>query len=110
MRIIEPIELKRRQAARLRHLHVRRGFIVLIILVFIAGYGCFAYQRPLPQGSAKASNNLAVTVASPSLAWPDGGQAAVGTLGQGVLAASSNQKPLPTASVAKVMTALAVLK
>lgn len=45
-----------------------------------------------------------------ALSWPSNAQAAIGIQGQGVLDETANQKPVPTASVAKVMLALAVLK
>jgi D-alanyl-D-alanine carboxypeptidase (penicillin-binding protein 5/6) len=45
-----------------------------------------------------------------SLPWPDSGQSAIGAPGYGLLASSGAQTPAPTASVAKVITALAVLK
>jgi D-alanyl-D-alanine carboxypeptidase (penicillin-binding protein 5/6) len=45
-----------------------------------------------------------------ALAWPAQGQGAVGAQDQGVLATTANQAPVPMASVAKVMLALAVLK
>lgn len=47
---------------------------------------------------------------APALPWPDGAQAAVGAAGLGVLAATPDARPLPTASVAKVMTALLTLE
>jgi len=43
------------------------------------------------------------------LPWPKYGQSAVGAKGYGVLDISSDKKPQPAASVAKVMTALAIL-
>lgn len=45
-----------------------------------------------------------------NIAWPKNDQAAVGAAGYGTLAESANQKPVPTASIAKVMLAIAVLK
>jgi D-alanyl-D-alanine carboxypeptidase (penicillin-binding protein 5/6) len=45
------------------------------------------------------------------LAWPATGQAAIGSLEDGLLAQSSNsEEPRPTASMAKVITALAIMK
>jgi len=45
------------------------------------------------------------------LAWPASGQAAIGSLEEGLLARSSaNEKLRPTASMAKVITALAIMK
>lgn len=55
------------------------------------------YQAPAPGTSI-------------SLQWPTSGQAAIGAKGYGVLANSGAQVPVPTASIAKLITALAVLK
>ncbi|MGZ6005111.1 MAG: D-alanyl-D-alanine carboxypeptidase family protein [Candidatus Saccharimonadales bacterium] len=45
-----------------------------------------------------------------ALPWPAYGQSAIGTTQNGLLATTDNQKPVPIASVAKVMMAYAVLK
>src|SRR5687767_11685962 len=46
-----------------------------------------------------------------NLPWPAYGQSAVGAQGYGVLASNSpNHQPVPSASVIKILTALAVLK
>lgn len=66
--------------------------------------------RPLPAAKATSDSIAASNVSPVAIAWPDYGQAAVGAVGFGVLETHGDQKPLPTASVAKVMTALAVLK
>mgnify|MGYP003521926873 CR=1 FL=1 len=50
---------------------------------------------------------LANTLAIP---WPAYGQSAVGVKGHGVVSASPNQSARPTASVAKLVTALAILE
>lgn len=42
--------------------------------------------------------------------WPGSGGAAIGAVGSGVLATHNADKPMPTASIAKVILALAVLK
>lgn len=80
--------------------------ISLFVLVLVA-YG--AYLRPLPQVEAKTVLP-AVTTEQVALSWPAQGQAAIGAQGQGVMAQTANQTVAPTASVAKVMLALAVLK
>ena len=54
-------------------------------------------------GSAGAGSSTA-------LPWPAQAQSAVGAEGAGVLASTPNAKPLPIASVAKVMTALVTLE
>jgi len=50
------------------------------------------------------------TAAGTDLDWPAHGEAAVGAVGYGVLATHGAQQALPTASVAKTMLALSVLK
>jgi serine-type D-Ala-D-Ala carboxypeptidase (penicillin-binding protein 5/6) len=70
-----------------------------------------AYNRPpspVPPEQVVASD---MTVGSPpSLAWPGQGEAAVGIEALNVLESSPAARPLPTASVAKVMTALITLE
>ncbi len=68
------------------------------------------YLRPLPQPVATLHVRLPETSQVSSLSWPDGLQAAVGADGYGVLASQGAQKPLATASIAKVITALCVLQ
>jgi len=46
----------------------------------------------------------------PTLAWPKSGEAAIGIVGSGVLATHGTQAARPTASTAKLITALTVLK
>jgi serine-type D-Ala-D-Ala carboxypeptidase (penicillin-binding protein 5/6) len=69
------------------------------------------YNRPLSPVTAEQVVASDVTFGSrPSLAWPGQGQAAIGLEGLDVLETSGAAKPLPTASVAKVMTALLTLE
>ena len=95
----------RHRRKKARHL-VRVAFIAAIAVCVVA-YG--AYLRPLPVLAAKTTIPT-VTPEQVALSWPTVGQAAIGVQDQGVMAATAVQKPVPTASVAKVMTALAVLK
>ncbi len=80
------------------------------VLVISSAYCYFAVRQPLPPITAnvtvvKAANNQTV-----ALPWPNKGQAAIGDLEQGVLAKSTdNEVASPTASLAKIITALAVL-
>jgi D-alanyl-D-alanine carboxypeptidase (penicillin-binding protein 5/6) len=73
----------------------------------------WAYQRfnrPLPAPTFVAGS-LGVASEEPKIAWPAYGQVAVGTVEDGLLAQSNvaSAAPLPTASLAKVVTALTVL-
>jgi D-alanyl-D-alanine carboxypeptidase (penicillin-binding protein 5/6) len=54
--------------------------------------------------------NLNQPVEPLQVTWPAYGQSAIGEKSAGLLSASTSQNPQPTASVAKVMTALAVLR
>jgi D-alanyl-D-alanine carboxypeptidase (penicillin-binding protein 5/6) len=84
-------------------------FIALVVLV--VALGVWNYFKPIPAVTAAASVPAQVTVTgtAPTIPWPRTGSAAVGVPGLGVIASSENAKPVPTASVAKVMTALVIL-
>lgn len=66
-------------------------------------------QRPWPAPYALA-HVAAVRQAPLPLAWPAVGSAAVGAVGYGVLAVTGTDTPRPTASTAKLITALTVLE
>lgn len=92
--------------------NMRRHFFAasaVIIVIVLGLYALLAYSKPTPVFAAKTTADQ-----SPSndinLTWPTHGEAAVGAVGYGVLATHGVQKAQPTASAAKVMTALAVLK
>lgn len=97
----------------------RRRLIKIIPLVLLALFLIFAvyfkvrHQKPsetLSQAVAAAAPNEQLKLNSP-IEWPKYGQAAYGVAGNGVLAVSSDDdKAVPVASLAKVITALAVLK
>ncbi|HET7320681.1 MAG TPA: hypothetical protein VFI84_03820, partial [Candidatus Saccharimonadales bacterium] len=84
--------------------------IVLILVLLGGGYSFWALNKPLPL--LQPVNILPTLPAQEPnpLTWPGSTQAAVGATGYGVLATNGEQKPLPTASVAKVMAALSVLQ
>lgn len=107
MRVVEPHEFKgvkhpkeKRNGSRLR----------LVLLFVVAAYLVSILAQPLPGVHATAITIAPLEARNVPIAWPAEGQAAVGAVGYGVLATRGDQKALPTASVAKVMTALAVLK
>lgn len=113
MNIREPHQYAKIRAERQthhRHQKLRRyslwALIGLLILSVIT-YG--AYLRPLPKLKAKTVMPIVATE-QVALSWPAKGQSAIGVQGQGVMAETDTQKAVPTASVAKVMLALAVLK
>lgn len=83
------------------------GLLVIVLIVVLIGFG--SYIRPVPAVMAQNLPPAPVSTTIP-LNWPTEGQGAVGILGQGVLATSGTMAPHPIASVAKVMTAYAVLQ
>lgn len=87
-----------------------RLFWKLLVGLVIIAYVAAAFIKPLP-AITFSTTPLATTAAhNVSLPWPAYGEAAFGAVGYGVLATHGTQTPLPTASIAKIMTALCVLK
>ncbi|HYG83924.1 MAG TPA: D-alanyl-D-alanine carboxypeptidase [Verrucomicrobiae bacterium] len=89
------------------------GSLVSIIPVVFLGYGMMTLGKDVAQPPP------AVTVPSPEVSkpkkiqplWPATGQAAIGSLEDGLLARSSpNEIARPIASMAKVITALAIME
>ena len=91
-----------------RRLRVAGGAAAVLLMVV----GAFDYAQPVPAASAAVAGpgEYRVPGTSPSLPWPDSGSAAVGASGLGVIATSGNVSPTPAASLAKVMTAMVVLR
>lgn len=111
MRIIDYQGIKlrqRRRAARKRM--VRRGFIALVATVFTITYIYIALQIPLPEARAVSRPVSSNTATQTNIAWPGYGQSALGNPEYGLLESNGSQEAAPTASVAKIMTALAVLR
>jgi len=84
--------------------------LVCILLAGVVALGVFGLVRPLPTTAPTLVALAAPVPVAVSLPWPAAGQAAIGTLDSGLLASHGDQTPAPIASVAKVITALAVLK
>jgi len=82
------------------------GLLALVVLL--------AINELRPVGAVAATPATASVVAGGEAAvpvpWPADAQAALGVEDEGVVAATSGARPQPIASVAKVMTALLVLK
>lgn len=94
---------------RKRHAHTGLWFLLLLFICVAVAGGLFNYIRPLPAAAAKPTA-LTTQLGTVSLAWPDdGATAAIGAVGYGTLAVRGSSK-LPTASTAKLVTALTILK
>ena len=91
------------------------GRIAAVLLLVVAAIAYVAVQlvRPVPAISASAAGATTAAATMPGargpLAWPSGGEAAIGVEGVGLLDTHGSQAPTPLGSVAKVMTAYVVL-
>lgn len=85
--------------------------VVAVLVVPAIALSVANYLRPIPpvpvQGSLHAAQQVPLTV---PIHWPAQGEGALGVAGHGVLVATPAARPLPIASVAKVMTALVALE
>ena len=99
-----------RQARKPRHRLLFAGLFSVILLLF-CGYGVASLVKDTSMPSAETVPSPAVLAEDVQLAWPAVGQAAVGSVEDGLLASSSDNEALrPTASMAKVITALAIME
>ncbi|WP_408645938.1 D-alanyl-D-alanine carboxypeptidase family protein, partial [Streptomyces odonnellii] len=92
-----------------RRLKIWTPLVVLLGLVFIA----VQTFRPLPDPVLDLGETPpAFTVGGDSLTipWPEQGQAAVTVVGSGSVGTFGEQRPVPTASIAKIMTAYVILR
>ncbi|MFE2878235.1 serine hydrolase [Streptomyces roseus] len=94
-----------------RRTAVRRVKIWTPILLLLAGAAIGGQLlRPLPAPRLVAAEQTHSLDGQFSVPWPAKGQGAVRVPGSGDIGAFGEQKPVPTASVAKVMTAYVILK
>ncbi len=83
----------------------------LLVVLLGAAIVVFQLNRPLPAVPARqvVAANQQVAGERPKVPWPTGGIAAIGATELGLIDVSPGERPLPIASVAKVMTADVVL-
>src|SRR4051812_37569924 len=72
---------------------------VAVVMMVVIGVGWFVSSRGTTAAATEGS-----------LPWPADGQSTVEVEGMGSLGTKGTQKPVPIASVAKVMTAYVILK
>ncbi|WP_240110600.1 D-alanyl-D-alanine carboxypeptidase family protein [Streptomyces sp. MUM 203J] len=91
-----------------RRLKIWTPLVVLLLIVFAT----VQMLRPLPEPSLRLSAGSSYTFEGGRLdmPWPGEGQGAVAVEGVGTIGTYGPQKPAPTASVAKTMTAYVLLK
>ncbi|HVX57159.1 MAG TPA: hypothetical protein VHA37_05495, partial [Candidatus Saccharimonadales bacterium] len=87
----------------------RRLPYAAVVLAVVIVYGAWCLARPLPTLAPTASLAQNTLATASKLAWPAQGQAAVGIAGSSIMEAHGVQQPIPTASTAKLITALTVL-
>lgn len=108
MRVVEPHEFKGVKHPKKKKKH---GLKLRLVLVgFVAIYIASIFIQPAGTITATAAVVQPTSTKDVTINWPNRGQAAIGAVGYGILSTHGEQKALPMASVAKVMTALAVLK
>ncbi len=83
---------------------------LLIVAIIIAAYITTFLLLPLKPIYATKLQLPVATSGTLNVTWPASEQAAIGVLGSGALVSNGVQTPLPTASIAKVVTALTVLQ
>ena len=88
----------------------RRWPYILSVIVLLATYTAWCLLRPLPKLQAIPINPKPIPAHPTALAWPGGDQAAVGIVNSPILESHGAKTPLPTASTAKLITALTVLQ
>ncbi len=83
--------------------------LALLLLLAGTGWGLYLYNRPLP-GVKPQVLSVAPETKQVNLNWSSTGQAAIGSVEQGVLASHMDNRLHPIASTAKLITALTVLE
>lgn len=92
---------------------LKRGFIIFltIVLVTTSAFTAYAMLRDVPKAQAAVPQIALAPPQEVPLSWPTSGQAAIGSVEDGVLASSSkSEQQQPIASMAKIVTALAVME
>jgi serine-type D-Ala-D-Ala carboxypeptidase (penicillin-binding protein 5/6) len=89
----------------------RAGLALLgLVVLFVAALLIVNLLRPLPDPAVEIGARTARVPVVATLPWPGQGAAALGVVGEGVVAQTPAAAPMPTASTAKMMTALVVLR
>ncbi|WP_324776939.1 D-alanyl-D-alanine carboxypeptidase [Streptomyces kunmingensis] len=83
-----------------------------LVLLLIVVFAVVQVVRPLPDPTLEltAQESVSFEGGKPSVPWPGQGQAAMDVNGIGTFGTSGDQKPVPIASIAKVMTVYLVLR
>jgi len=100
-----------KRQAKKRSSRVAAVFLVLVLLVSSGGYTLAALSKPIPELQVSIITLPNRVASQVKLPWPEIGQAAIGSLKDGVLETSSkNETRRPVASITKIVTALVLLE
>lgn len=88
-----------------RYIWWAAGAVALVITV-----GSFNYLRPLPNAVISLNLPSLPQIAKPVITWPSIGEATFTALGYDFVQSNAQPKPVSTASMAKVITALCILE
>jgi D-alanyl-D-alanine carboxypeptidase (penicillin-binding protein 5/6) len=95
----------------MRHDHKLKFFSLLGLLLIVGIYMFWSLSKaPAPLKPVQNASLQTIYPTTQSLIWPTSGQSAVGILDSKVLDTHGLQTPVPTASTAKLITALMILK
>ncbi|CAL9453874.1 hypothetical protein SUDANB58_02508 [Streptomyces sp. enrichment culture] len=83
-----------------------------LVLLLVVVFAVVQAMRPLPSPELEltAKDSYTFGGGKADIPWPSSGQAALDVQGIGTFGSSGEQKPVPIASVAKVMTAYIILR
>ncbi len=84
--------------------------LILILFLLLGSYSYWAINRSVKLVYPTVTYRNQPILTSTSLSWPNTGQSAVGILRTNILDTHNTQTPVPTASTAKMVTALVVLQ
>jgi serine-type D-Ala-D-Ala carboxypeptidase (penicillin-binding protein 5/6) len=103
---------RHRARTSIRKLRTRLLTAGAVILVAAVAWVAVQLLRPVPPMALTASVTAASVLpgAAPHPDWPGGAEAAVGLPGIGLLGTHGGSRPVPIASLAKIMTAYVVLR
>lgn len=90
--------------------HIRHKVILFIAFLLVVVYCGFDLLSPLPAIEATTQPSPFPNPGTLVVNWPNAEESSVGVLGYGLVESHGAQQETPTASIAKLVTALAVLK
>ena len=105
-------EFRPRAAGRARKLRPRLLIAAAAVLVAAVAWVAVQLLRPVPPMALAASVTTVRVLpgAAPRTDWPGQGEAVIGLPGIGLLGTHGGSRPVPIASLAKIMTAYVVLR